>query len=90
MHRHPLLFISFEETEINVATSPFSVTIGGEASEIINIGDSLSDIEEKLNSYSKNGIGRILVSCEGCVGDAIGSNTRFYFIFLHSGETYHQ
>jgi hypothetical protein len=40
-----------EIQEINVATSPFSVTIGGEASEIINIGDSLSDVEEKLNSY---------------------------------------
>ncbi len=69
-----------EVQEINVATSPFSVTIGGEASEIIFVGDSLSNVEEKLNSYSKNGMGKILVSYEGCVRDAIGSNDS---ILLH-------
>ena len=60
-----------EVQEINVASSPFSVTIGGEPSEVINIGDSLFDVEEKLNSYRKNGVGRIVVSCAGCIGNAI-------------------
>ena len=63
-----------EVQEINVPTSPSSVTIGGEASEIIFIGDSLSNVE------AKNGMGKILVICEGCVRDAIGSNDS---ILLH-------
>ena len=49
-----------EVQEIHVASSPFSVTIGGETSEVINIGDSLSVVEEKLNAYTKNEIGKIL------------------------------
>ena len=47
-----------EVHEIHVASSPFSVTIGGETSEGINIGDSLSVVEEKLNAFTKMELGK--------------------------------
>ena len=62
-----------EVQEITVASSPFSVTIGGETSDEINIGDSLFDVEDKLNSYTRNGVGKIEVSCAECVENTIQS-----------------
>ncbi|KAL7541113.1 LOW QUALITY PROTEIN: hypothetical protein ACHAXR_012985 [Thalassiosira sp. AJA248-18] len=70
-----------EVQRITVASSPFSVSVGGETSDVINIGDSISDVEEKLNSYSKNGVGKISVTCVGCAGDAINSGDSILLYF---------
>ena len=70
-----------EVQQISIALSPFSVTIGGETSEVINLGDSLSQVEAKLNSYSKNGVGRVSVTCAGCIDNVIsaGDSMLLYF-----------
>ena len=70
-----------EVQEIEIASSPFSVTIGEETSEIINIGDSLFEVERKLNSYSRNGVGKISLSCVDCIEDVIGSGDSLVLYF---------
>ncbi|KAL7442689.1 hypothetical protein ACHAXH_009869 [Discostella pseudostelligera] len=70
-----------EAQEIEIASSSFTVTIGGETSEVINLGDSLSDVEHKLNSYSRNGIGKISVSCPGCTKDLVSSGDSLLLYF---------
>lgn len=62
-----------EVQEITVASSPFSVTIGGETSDEINIGNSLFDVKNKLNLYTRNGVGKIGVSCAECEEKTIQS-----------------
>ncbi|KAL7554112.1 hypothetical protein ACHAWF_017504 [Thalassiosira exigua] len=71
-----------EVQRITVASSPFSVTIGGETSEIIALGDSISDAETKLNTYSKNGVGKVAVTCEDCLGGVINSGDSLLLHFL--------
>jgi len=70
-----------EVQSITIASSPFSVTIGGETSEVINIGDSISDVEDKLNAYSVNGVGRISVTCHSCVEDVVSSGDSLLLYF---------
>jgi hypothetical protein len=71
-----------EVQSITVAASPFSVTVLGETSDVISIGDSITDIEEELNSYFKNGLGKISVSCPGCVGGVMASGDTMLLNFL--------
>ena len=71
-----------EIQSITFATSPLTVTIGGETSSAILIGDSLSVVEEKLNMYSTNGVGKIAVTCQTCVGDTINSGDSLLLHFL--------
>jgi len=71
-----------EIQSITVATSPLTVTIGGETSSAILIGDSLSVFEEKMSMYSRNGVGKIAVTCPSCVGDIINSGDSLLLHFL--------
>ena len=71
-----------ERQMITTASSPFSVTIQGETSEVIGIGDSLASVEAKLNAFSRNGIGRVAVSCPSCAGDTVGSGQSLILDFL--------
>ena len=71
-----------ETQSVNVATSPLTVTIGGETSSTILIGDSLTVVEEKLSMYSRTGVGKIAVTCPSCVGDIINSGDSLLLHFL--------
>ncbi len=71
-----------ETQSITFASSPLTVTIGGETSDAILIGDPLSVVEEKLSMYSSNGVGKIAVSCSTCVGDIINSGDSLLLHFL--------
>ncbi|KAL9181119.1 hypothetical protein ACHAXT_009924 [Thalassiosira profunda] len=71
-----------EVQSITVASSPFSVTIGGETSDVINLGDSVAEAEAKLNAYSKSGVGRIAVTCADCTGGVVNSGDTLLLHFL--------
>ena len=71
-----------ERQVITAASSPFSVTIQGETSEVISMGDSVASVEAKLNAFSLNGIGRVAVSCPSCSGDTVDSGHSLILDFL--------
>ncbi|KAL7444023.1 hypothetical protein ACHAXM_009254 [Skeletonema potamos] len=71
-----------EIQSITVATSPFTVTIGGETSSAILIGDSLPVVEDKMNMFSRNGVGKIAVTCPSCVGDIVNSGDSLLLHFM--------
>lgn len=71
-----------EIQSITIADSPFSVSFGGETSAIINLGDSISEVERKLNAYSRNGVGKIDVTCIDCSEDTIGSGDTLLVHFV--------
>ena len=64
------------------SSSSFTVTVGGETSDVIEFGDSLSDIEEKVNAYSLNGIGKVYVTCLGCDNTAINQGDSILLHFV--------
>ncbi|KAL7473049.1 hypothetical protein ACHAXS_013421 [Conticribra weissflogii] len=69
-----------EIQSIVIASSSFSVTVGAETSDVIHLGDAISEVEEKLNKFDKNGVGKISITCPTCAGDTISSGDT---IFLH-------
>ncbi|KAL3797523.1 hypothetical protein HJC23_009887 [Cyclotella cryptica] len=71
-----------EIQQVTIGSSPFSVTIRGETSDVIMMGDSIPTIEAKLNSYSRNGVGKILVTCPACVYNAIAPGDSILLHFL--------
>ena len=71
-----------EIQRVTFATSPLTVTIGGETSSPLLMGDPLSTVEEKLNAYTKNGVGKIAVTCPACVNDVINSGDSILLHFM--------
>eukprot|EP00956_Cyclotella_meneghiniana_P022416 scaffold42451_cov66-Cyclotella_meneghiniana.AAC.3 len=67
---------------ILLGSSSFTVTIGGETSDVISLGDSLSSMEEKLNGFTKNGIGKVAATCLGCDESAlsVGDSVLLHFL----------
>ena len=64
------------------SSSSFTITIGGETSDVIEFGDSLLDIQEKVNAYMLNGLGKVDVTCLGCDDTAIKQGDSILLHFL--------
>ncbi|KAL7514942.1 hypothetical protein ACHAXN_013076 [Cyclotella atomus] len=71
-----------EVQRVILGPSSFSVTIGSETSDVIQLGDSLASMEAKINAFSKNEIGKVVLSCLSCDESAIAQGDLILFHFL--------